>query len=147
MKTKNNNNFNSKNLFYKKNNSAGFTLVESLFAILILTFTITGLMTIVSNSSFSARYAKDEITVTYLLQEVIDYVRNDRDTTVFFQGKSWDVFYAKYSNCSAGAGDSGCFFNVSDTSNTNINKCPDDICPFLNYDTNDLSISTKLTLE
>ena len=121
----------------------GFTLVETMFAILILTFTIVGLMTIVANSLFAARYAKDEITVNYLLQEVVDYVRNDRDTTVFIGGgagptsTTWDIFTNKYTGC---ASDKGCYFDVLhelySASPTNPRTCEDSGCPNLYYDEN-----------
>jgi len=124
-----------KNKIFKiPNKTSGFTLVESLFAVLILTFTITGLMVIVSNSLFSARYAKDEITVNYLMQEVVDSIRNDRDNTVFFNKYNsttpWSTFVGHYSNCSASLG--GCYFNVFDNIST-IQKCPSGVCPFLYY--------------
>lgn len=113
--------------------SRGFTLVESLFAIFILTFTITGLMTIVSNSLFSSRYSKDEITVNYLLQEVIDSVRNDRDTTVFINN-NWSSFVGHYDNC---IGDSGCYFDVN-ADNISRKVCIEssNLCPSLYYNEN-----------
>jgi len=125
-------------------NNKGFTLVEKLFAVLILTFTITGLMTIVANSLFSARYAKDEITANYLLQEVIDYVRNDRDSTVFLQGGNWDTFNSHYVNCSV---QYGCYLDVltkiskSDSSMT-LDQCDSAGCPFL-YDYESLGQDNK----
>jgi len=119
-------------------NNKGFTLVETLFAVLILTFTITGLMTIVANSLFSARYAKDEITANYLLQEVIDYVRNDRDTTVFLKGvgDSWSTLNSHYANClNQGV---GCYIDVlTPPANAILKECNSDQsigCPFLYYD-------------
>jgi hypothetical protein len=96
-----------KKLIIKKNR--GFTIVEALFAISILTFTITGLMTIVANSLFSARFAKDEITVNYLLQEAVDYIRNDRDTSMFLKGEDTNKFLEDYVNCGA---PNGCYFDV-----------------------------------
>lgn len=98
--------------FYKTKKNKGFTLVEALFAVVILTFTIAGLMKIISSSLFSARYSKDEITVNYLLQEVIDYVRNDRDATVFLGG-TWNDFKAHYDKCLVGPTNTdGCYFDV-----------------------------------
>ena len=117
---------------------SGFTIVEALFAIFILTFVIVGLMTVVSNSLFSARYARDEITANYLSQEVVDYIRNDRDTIVFLGGgniedKTWNGFVNKYENCQS---ESGCYFNVLDTMNNSgmIKRCDIDGCPYLYYD-------------
>jgi type II secretory pathway pseudopilin PulG len=113
--------------------TTGFTLVETMFAVFILTSTIVGLMTVVSNSLFAARYARDEITVNYLLQEVIDYIRNDRDTTVFLgNGETWDDFFSKYSTpCSLALG--GCTIDV--LNNTDPETCPyGQGCPYLYYD-------------
>ena len=123
--------------------SRGFTLVETMFAVYILTFTITGLMTVVANSLFAARYAKDEITVNYLLQEAIDYVRNDRDTTVFLASgpsttaQNWATFWDKYSNC---LDPNGCSFdvlpNLLSTNGGTKTQCPNGVCPFLIYNPN-----------
>jgi type II secretory pathway pseudopilin PulG len=113
----------------------GFTLVETMFAVMILTFTIVGMMTVVANSLFAARYARDEITANYLLQEVVDYIRNDRDTTVFLEsGNTWDDFFAKYSNC--GDQSSGCYFDVLSDSAINPTTCSLGGCPNLYYDPN-----------
>lgn len=115
----------------KIKNNKGFTLVETMSAVLILTFTIVGMMTVVANSLFAAEYARDEITVNYLLQEAIDYIRNDRDTTIFLRsGYTWEDFLAKYNNCSASLG--GCTINVL---NDEVpQQCFVDYCPNLYYD-------------
>lgn len=95
------------------NSQGGFTLVEALFAVFILTLTITTFMGVVAQSLFSARYARDEITANYLLQEVADYVRNDRDTTVFLQNgdpnEGWNIFRDKYNSCME---PDGCYFDT-----------------------------------
>lgn len=115
------------------NLNSGFTLIESLFAIMTLTFTITILMTVVSGSLFSSRYSKDEIIVSYLMQEVVDYIRNDRDTTVFLNNGSWDDFYNHYSECSSSNG--GCYFAIMGNSISSINSC-DNNCKYLYFDRN-----------
>lgn len=95
------------------NIQSGFTLVEALFAVFLLTLAITTFMGVVAQSLFSARYARDEITANYLLQEVSDYLRNDRDTTVFIQNDNpndgWNIFINKYSGCE---GVEGCYFDI-----------------------------------
>lgn len=68
----------------------GFTLLETLIAIFIMTVAFTALLTLMTTSMFSARYANNEITATYLAQEAMDYVRNDRDTTAFLNS-NWSV--------------------------------------------------------
>lgn len=139
---------------FKIQKNRGFTLVETMFAVYILTFTIVGLMTVISNSLFAARYAKDEVTANYLLQEVVDYIRNDRDTTVFLgsgsgtTGTAWDTFSTKYSACSSA--NNGCHFEVLNgaapqscdySSDTKSTGCPPlyyndaaDNSPFYTYD-------------
>lgn len=58
----------------------GFTLVETLIAIAVLSLAVTGPMTIAQKSISSAIYARDQITAYYLAQDAIEYVRNVRDT-------------------------------------------------------------------
>jgi type II secretory pathway pseudopilin PulG len=113
----------------------GFTLVETMFAIFILTATIVTLMTVVANSLFSARYAKDEITVNYLLQETIDYIRNDRDTAVFSGGtEEWQNFWTKYNQCFDSS--RGCYFDVLSNLIITPTQCSLSGCPNLYYDEN-----------
>ena len=132
----------------KIKNNKGFTLIEAMFAVFILTLATTSFMSIVASSLFSARYARDEITANYLLQEVIDYVRNDRDTNVLLQntytsGIAWNNFIQKYSskNCF----NTGCYIDVFNTTSpysTITSGCSDLVndndanCPYLYYDDN-----------
>lgn len=57
-----------------------FTLLEVLVAVLLLSFTVAALLTLVSDSVTSATYGKNDITATYMGQEALDYFRNVRDT-------------------------------------------------------------------
>lgn len=121
-------------IFFKKitsNRNAGFTLVEALFATLTLTFTITILMTVVSTSLFSSRHSKSEMMASYLMQEISDYIKNDRDTYVFKDGGSWDDFYERYTLCSSLNG--GCYFGIEGNNVSEIKSCNNN-CPFLYYD-------------
>ena len=128
---------NKKIIYTKQNSSSGFTLVETMVAVLILTLTIVSLMTVVSNSLFAARYARNDITAGYLLQEVIDDIRNDRDTSVFLQNTqtinaAWTSFTTKYAPC---VGPTGCFYDVVG-GYTTPNICTDTNCRELYYDAN-----------
>ena len=60
----------------------GFTLVETLVAILILTMTIGALLTLAASGYFSIRYAKNQIIADYLAEESLEYIRNDRDNAL-----------------------------------------------------------------
>lgn len=60
--------------------SEGFTLVETLVAVLILVIGSLGPIAIAAQGIVSAGYAKDQVTAYYLAEEAIEYVRNVRDT-------------------------------------------------------------------
>jgi prepilin-type N-terminal cleavage/methylation domain-containing protein len=59
---------------------AGFTLIETLVAILILSIAIVGPLTIASRGLGAALVSKDETTAYYLAQDAIEYVRFKRDS-------------------------------------------------------------------
>jgi hypothetical protein len=141
------------NIDLQKNKMKGFTLVETLVASFILTFTITALMTVVADSLFTARYARSEITAIYLAQEVSDYIRNDRDA--FFlkeDGTSWDEFLNIYNLCtitSTEGEEIGCYFEVLALlrNEESIESCNEDTetgCPFLHYNENEDTFYTYI---
>lgn len=57
----------------------GFTLVETLVAIFILSMSITSAMTVASSGLRATFYAKDRIAAYFLAQEAIEIVKNKRD--------------------------------------------------------------------
>lgn len=62
-----------------RNSSTGFTLVETLIAIAILTIAVAGPLYIADRAVVSAEIARDRLTASYLAQEGIEYVRAMRD--------------------------------------------------------------------
>jgi len=67
----------------QKNNKRtknGFTLVETFVAIFILTFSIAGPVTIAQKGLSSSFFAKDRIIAAYLAQDVVEWIREARDT-------------------------------------------------------------------
>ena len=104
----------------RRNNNfnRGFTLVEAMFAIFILTFVIAGLMGVVSSSLYSSRYAEQEIVINFLMQEMADSIRNDRDNRVFFGNLGWDGFISDYSKC-----ENGCILKIKPGDNPEIESC------------------------
>jgi Tfp pilus assembly protein PilV len=123
---------------YKIQKNKGFTLVETMVAVLTLAIAITALIGLTAKNLFYARYAKNEIVANYLIQETIDSIKNNRDTTAF-QNKTtggWVAFTDSYSDCFS---PSGCYFEV--TKATTITPCPTsgegiNSCPVLYYDDN-----------
>lgn len=60
-------------------NNKGFTLVETLVAISILSLSILATFTAVQSGLAKSSYAKDQITAFFLVQESMEYIRNIRD--------------------------------------------------------------------
>lgn len=60
--------------------SRGFTLVETMIAVTILTFAVAGPLFTASRALVAAEIARDQLTASYLAQEGIEYVRAMRDT-------------------------------------------------------------------
>ncbi|HPI82600.1 MAG TPA: hypothetical protein PK122_05225, partial [Candidatus Paceibacterota bacterium] len=70
------------------------------------------------------RYAKQEITMNFLIQEALDGIRNDRDNKVFLGGESWESFIDRYINkCSE---NSGCQIEIGVEGIKEIKPCDSD---------------------
>jgi Tfp pilus assembly protein PilV len=63
-----------------KHIALGFTLIETLVAILVLTVAIVGPLTIASRGLGAALISKDQTVAFYLAQDAIEYVRYKRDS-------------------------------------------------------------------
>jgi len=61
------------------NSERGFTVLESIVAIMVLSLSISGAFSAVQQSLSQAIIAKDEIKAFYLAQEAIEIIRNKRD--------------------------------------------------------------------
>ena len=80
-------------------NNKGFTLIETLVAIFILTLTMGALMTLTAQGFFSVRYARNQVVANQLLQESLEYVRNTRDTAMQQSGTTWSAWQTMYAPC------------------------------------------------
>jgi len=60
-------------------NNEGFTIVETLVAISILSLSVAGAFTAVQGGIKSSTVAKDQITAFYLAQEGMEFIKNVRD--------------------------------------------------------------------
>ena len=67
---------------------SGFTLIETLVAVLILAIAIAGPLTIASKGLQAALVSKDQVTAFYLAQDAVEYVRYKRDTACLTAGVS-----------------------------------------------------------
>ncbi|MFA6270591.1 MAG: type II secretion system protein [Candidatus Paceibacterota bacterium] len=61
------------------NYSRGFTILESIVAIAVLSLSVSGAFSAVTQSLSQATIAKDEVKAFYLAQEAIEVIRNKRD--------------------------------------------------------------------
>ncbi len=66
------------NVAIKKNK--GFTLLETLTSIAILSIVIVGPLAVIMNSSSYARQSKDTIVATYLAEESVELIQNQYDS-------------------------------------------------------------------
>ncbi len=62
-----------------KKKNYGFTLVETLVAISILSLSILASFTAVQGGLQSSTFAKDQITAFFLVQEAMEFIKNVRD--------------------------------------------------------------------
>ena len=109
------------------NQRAGFTLVESMVAISILSMAITGPLLIAQKGIGSAIYAREQTTAFYLAQEAVEYVRNIRDSNRI-NNLDW---LSGLGNCTAGT----CSIDTTVLIGSGITSCPSNICPPLQLST------------
>ena len=97
----------------RKNNLAGFTLVEALVAISILMIAIASPMTLAQKGLSTATLSKDQMIASFLAQDAIESVKNIRDQTAVSQSlpANW------LSGGSTGPSLSNCICNSDDSCN------------------------------
>lgn len=88
----------------KINRQSGFTLLETMVAILILVLTIGAIFTLTAGSIFSVRYARNQIVANYLLQESLEAIRNSRDSAAQDPGFNWATWLNGFGACASGDG-------------------------------------------
>ena len=85
----------------KQSFHAGFTLLETLFSILIFSAALVALMTIAARGISATESAQQETVAHYLAQEGLETARNVRDTNYANSISPWD---SGFSQCVAPAG-------------------------------------------
>jgi prepilin-type N-terminal cleavage/methylation domain-containing protein len=122
-----------------KPNMKGFTLVETLVAVLLLSFAISGPLTIASKGLTATLVAKDQFTGFYLAQDAMEYVRFLRDSSCLASasgpsGCPDNVWLSSLSACVSADGSTNCYVD-------SLGHFPDvptvcsGVCPTLRYDT------------
>lgn len=67
-------------LLFKTTDVRGFTLIETLVSVFIITVAIIGPLTVASNASIYAKLTKDTMTAAYLAQEAVELIRHQQDS-------------------------------------------------------------------
>ena len=106
---------------FLKNKKNGFTLVETLVAIMIFTMSVLAMLSIMSSGITNTTNDKNKIIAGYLAQEGIEYVRNIRDNFALYPANgSWNDFVNTMTPCSdSNLNGNACGFN-SATTPTNL---------------------------
>ena len=126
----------SMNRFTVKNNK-GFTLVESMIAVTILTFAVAGPLYTASRALVAAEIARDKLTASYLAQEGVEYVRAMRDNE-----------YLSAYQAGGGAISSTAWNNFLNGSNAaSITKCRAMTCTLDTYPTVIMGTGSGLSLQ
>ena len=85
---KNNSHYSFANERWEKNRYSGFTLIETMIAVTILTFAVSGPLFTASRAIVAVQNARDQLTASYLAQEGIEYVRWMRDNEYLLAWRS-----------------------------------------------------------
>jgi prepilin-type N-terminal cleavage/methylation domain-containing protein len=112
----------------------GFTLLETLVAVLILTTAIAGPLSIASRSLHNSIIARDQITAFFLAQDAVEFVRFGRDTNKL-EGADWitdsgGTLGVDLTNCTGG---NTCYLDSTKNSPATPTVCSS-ACPVMNYD-------------
>lgn len=75
-------------------NQKGFTLIETIIAIFILTVTVSSLLQLTAQGFYTVRYLRNQIVANNLMQEGLEFMRNSRDTFVGVNGGTFQDWVA-----------------------------------------------------
>ncbi len=115
----------------KKTPVLGFTLIETMIAITILTLAVSGAFMAANSALTVAEISRGQLTASYLAQEGIEYVRKVRDDAYLFRYSQndptastdgWSDFLAKVASCSSA---NACALDPI----MGLQQCSSGICP------------------
>lgn len=125
-----------------KINNKGFTLIETLVAIMVLMSAIVGPLVIVQQGLKATTVAKDQDTAFYLAQDAVEYIRFVRDTNKL-SGGDWLTGAGGGGNirnltvCKSANGSAQCRVDSMQNQQSTIVSCSGDtggVCKAIQYD-------------
>lgn len=115
---------------YKRiRDTRGFTLLETLVAIAILTISITGPLAFAQTGLRASFIARDQMIAFALAQDAIESIKNIRDTNAL-QGNPWLSFLDA---CINGACNIDTSVDVNRLTSNHIQNCVNDFCPLMKF--------------
>ncbi len=116
----------------------GFTLIETLVAILVLMTALAGALALAAQGFNSADVAGNQITAEYLAQDAIEYIRFVRDSNCLSHSSNGSCPSSAWLDfLSACTTSSGCYFDSSQNftvTDESPVECPSGICPVMYYE-------------
>jgi prepilin-type N-terminal cleavage/methylation domain-containing protein len=110
----------------------GFTLLETLTALSVLSLAVIGPLTLASYAIHLAGFSQNQIGAFYLAQEAMEYIKNRRDNNALTGESNWLKDMAP---SGSGSGlcrnPKGC---IVDVPNNNVQSCSPSECPKIKYD-------------
>ncbi len=124
----------------RRTGPGGFTLIETLVAVLMLTLTIAGPLTIASKGQTATLVAKDQFIAFYLAQDALEYVRFLRDgaclaATSDATGCPSAAWMAPLNNCLTSVSTNGCTLSSLGSHPDAPAACGASACVAMNFDT------------
>jgi len=114
----------------------GFTLIETMVALLLLSTAIAAQLTIASKGLSTSVIAKDQIGAFNLAQDGMEYIRFVRDTNRL-KGANWLTGAGgtsagiDLSTCASAGATVSCYV---DSVQSSVTSCTSNVCPLLSYD-------------
>lgn len=125
---------------HKKSHQKGFTLLETLVAVFILTLALTGPIYIASLAIRSSVESRDNVSAYYLAEEAIEVIRNRRDTRSLqndISDATWlsDITGGELcTNANNPPSLTTCFMTHDSPGVYRFTQCPSGVCPALAFD-------------
>lgn len=116
---------------FNKNKKLGFTLLESLFAIMIFSMAILGPLTLAINSIRFVKLSQNQITASFLAQESAEFIEHAINTNKVTPGSNW---LQNLGNCIVSSNPNGCYLDVwKGNIPSAIGGCNASGCPLVKY--------------